>query len=730
MRDVIIVKEGGGAVYTRGGENEEDIMCKAFFFTKTWPAFVEAEYDVSKVHCPDIVDNEVAWQKLLDLYTSKDRVALIRKMMESPRISNIMFCKEDELRNFLDDELFGLGGRQFSKKSSINNLCSSVRGLFRSIGREHSAEHGKMYKFLHKDLVFSANPMTTAIERFLEDKLEQRQKAQGKTSMRKATDKHAPPVSVVAGYAMMMMNFQHAVSRTHDWANGQIKQKERIINEFNLALMNAFLLHEGSRPIELQKHLHHKDLFMPLTDRAYWLTLVFLSPATLAYLWRHNKIAYYACGLYKGKDKQTTLYRLKSIIPCAFNSLDLVAIYTIIMKCMIALDPSTLRKEVFKQDLNLASLRARLHKNTMFHDAASYSYRYGAAREDKRGNINASWTRMRMGHSERSNMKDKYANSKDMRITYGGEEIPLGMDVFEVPSNLKVIALEMNVIHQSGCALDTQWLDQAFGDNQAMKDEFTEVQELVASYIEDDDEASLATLLTMFDLYHPRKATWLKDIPLGTHINIPNCVTTQALDELLTKVTEALQDTFAPVDVPRIVPELWSFPQVMYGNWRKILDIPDTVSPTDLIIKPIEKKKRVVEEAQGEPQAKKARVETESEVEEDEPAPALGVADIDPGDHVVIYCMDTRDPCRLKLPNVDKYVWIAKASGKATRRGKFTGILYANKSFDITQPIQQKQKETITITDDSVVWIFAAEDGESDFELTPENIKSIESRWE
>lgn len=741
MPDVIIVKEGGGAVYTRGGENEEDIMCKSFFFTKTWEAFEEKSYDASDLKCPDVVENDVAWQKVLELYNTKDRVSIIRKMKASPHISNIMFCKEDELRNFLDDELFTSGARQFNKKASVNNLCSNVRGLFRSIGREHSAEHGKMYKFLHKDLVHSANPMTTAIERFLEDKLEARLKAQGKTSKRQATDKHGAPVSVVGGYVMMMMHMSHAISYMQDWANGKINQKERITNRFNLVLINAFLLHEGSRPIELQKHLRHMDLFLPLHERVYWLTLVFLSPQTLTYLLTQNKLSYYACSLYKGKDKQTHLYRLKSVIPCAFNSLDLMTIYTICMKCIIALDSDALSALVFKPDLNLTSLRARLDKTSlkggvdkkpMFADATFYSFRYGAAREDKQGGINPMWTRQRMGHTDKSMMKDTYANSKDKRVTYQGETIPLGMDAFDKPTNSKVISLEMNIVGQTGCVFDTQWLEQAFDDD-SMREDFLRAHTLVTQFLENDDDDA-AALLALFEQHHPCKdVSWLGDIPFGMHISIPSVVTTTALSTLLSDSISVLGDVFAQVDAPRIVPELWSMPQVMYGNWRKILDIPETVSPKDLIIQPAPAPARPAKKARVEAAEEEAsdHEDEENEEEEDKEIPALHIEDIQPNDHIVIYCVDTRDPCRLKLPNSDNYVWIAKASGKVNSRGKFTGIFYANTSHDITKSIKPRtgQKETITITDDAVVWIFAA-DEDAAFELTPENIKEIETRWE
>jgi hypothetical protein len=187
--------------------------------------------------------------------------------------------------------------------------------------------------------------------------------------------------------------------------------------------------------------------------------------------------------------------------------------------------------------------------------------------------------------------------------------------------------------------------------------------------------------------------------------------------------TESLNELLETVDKPRITPELWSFPQIMYGNWRKLLEIPDTLAPKDLIMKP---KKQQERQERQEPPAKKQRIEEEPP----EIADANCIEDIEPNDHIVILCRDTRDPCRLKLPNIDEFVWIAKAKAAVSKRGKFSGVFYTNKEHDITKPLHVRNGniETMTITDDSLVKIYAADDEE--FSLTPENIQEIEDIWQ
>ena len=710
---VIIVKEGGGACYTRAGENEGTIVNKAFIFLETWGK--EGD-DLKK---PSFIQDDRAWDTIMELYKDDERVSWIKKIKEYGL--NIMACNEQDLREFMSVELFDK--RAIRKKSSINNMCSAVRGMFRAIGREHGYGSGQVYNNLGRFLVNSGNPMTTATERYLEEKLEKRMKDQGETSKKKIDDKFAFPLSVVSGYVLVLYHLKKLVDQIGKWKRGQIKQVERIINLSMMVVMYVFLLHEGSRPNEVLGQMQHKDMFFPLHKRVYMLTLTFLSPTTLRFLIEGNKIPYYVCGFYKSKTKKTWLMRMKSVIPCAYNVLDLCWIYTICMKIRLMLGDDV--SCVFKEGLNMTSLRYRLLKHLdLFANMTFYSFRYGAAEEDKKGHIDPIWTRQRMGHSVTSMMKERYAKNLENRVG----DCPLGMDNYETATNAKVISLEMRVIGDMGCSYDTKWLDESFGDRDDMKSEFVMVSDLVERFCENDD---LEAYQQLKDHFHETHVNFgIKDLPIGTHIAIPgNMLRTDDAKKLYESSRDGVSEGFKKVNEPRIVPELWSFPQVMYGNWRKLLDVAEKYKSKDFIIEP--SRKRAADTTCDEKVEKKLREERVSKEEEEEGGDACCCADIEKGDHVVILCADSKDACALRLPNIDKYVWVGKADRGMKRSGEFKGKLYRDangkKRLDGSL-VMKKDSETIEIIDDSVVHIFAAEPGVK-FELSEENINEIEARF-
>ena len=716
-RKVIIVKEGGGACYTRAGENEGTIVNKAFIFLETWGK--------DNMERPSFVQDDTAWDAVMDLYKDSDKVSWIKKMKEEG--VDVMSCNEQDIREFMSTELFDK--RNIKKKTSINNMVSAVRGMFRAIGREHAYGNGHVYNNLGRFLVNSGNPMTTATERYLEEKLEKIMKGRNESSKKKIDDKYGLPLSIVSGYTLLLYHLDRLAVLVDKWKRGQIKQSERIVNLCMLIMVYAFLLHEGSRPIELVSHMRHKDMFFPLHKRVYMLTLVFLSPETLRFLIENNGIPYYVCAFFKGKDKQKRVLRMKSVIPCAYNVLDLTWLYTICMKVrmMVAGDGT----DLFKEGLNMTSLRHRLlKKKEVFKDMTFYSFRYGAAEEDKKSNIDGSWTRTRMGHTAVSMMKERYAKNLDKRVG----DCPLGMDNYEVATNPKVISLEMNMIDDGGCCFDTEWLDKTFGENEKMKEEFVAVSDLVEKFCENDD-------MDAYDELKERHLDFdLEDLPLGTHIAVPvEMLKNEEVKKIYDDSRKGVIPAFGSVPEPKIVPELWSFPQVMYGNWRKLLDTPETYKSKDFILATKDnskdsKKRTRVDEGKAKKKAKLDQLECEKEIDEgsgdeDEAIEAETrpcCADIEPGDHVVILCKDARDACALKLPNFEAYVWIARAEKGMKRSGDFKGKFYRNIDKKLDGALVMRDKaEVVRIVDDSIVHIFGAEP-DVDFELTVENIMEIE----
>lgn len=716
MRRVIIVKEGGGACYTRPGENETTILNKAFIFKNTWTNFCDGEV-VKKL---SFIEDDDAWDAVMELYKDTEKVGWIKKLKAAD--IDPLACNEDDLREFMSDDLFDK--RSIAKKSSINNMCSAVRGMFRLIGREHAYGSGKIHKNLGRFLVDSSNPMTTATERYLEQRLENIMQESGSTSKKKKDDKYGPPVSVVIGFVILLY---HLTKVTRQLIKKTVTQIERIINVCMMTMMYTFLLHEGGRPIEVLKHLRHKDLFFPLHKRVYMLTLAFLSPKTLCHLVSNNAIPYYACAMYKGKDKQHRVLRIKSMLPCAYNVLDLPWIYTICTKIKLFMDSNEpLTEMVFKQNVNMTSLRHRLLKKVdPFKDMTFYSFRYGAAEEDKKAKINPMWTRTRMGHTDTSQMKERYAENLDKRVG----DCPLGMDDREVSTDARLIKLEMNVIDEGGCCYDSEWLARAFDKDthESMKIEFEKVSDLVARFCEEEDMIAYAVLEEHFSKHHDTLEDITSKLPLGMHIMIPkDMLRNEVVAKVYDDSKKHLESVFAKVKAPRIIPELWSFPQVMYGNWRNLMGVQEK----EFIPISCLKRKREDHNTQETPEEQPCKAPKNLGEEEEEQEQCY-CSDIEKGDHVVILCTDPKDACALKLPNVNQYVWIAKADKAMKRSGDFKGRFYKNKNKSLVSTsdlTMRSTSETMKIVDDSVVHIFAADHLE-DFVLTVDNVAEIEARF-
>ena len=710
----------GGVRYTRPGENEKTIINKAFAFKETW----EYVRDGEEYEKPRGMTDADAWEEVDGFYKDKTRMTWARNI-EGAGL-DLAFCKESEVREYLVEELFGEGSwRKINKKSTLNDLISDVRGIFRAIGREHDWGAGQEYLHLGDPIVFSGNPMTPATADVLLKKLKGAAKEKEQTLDK---EKQGKPVSVVAGYINMIYQFRTLVDLFMKWEDGKITQGARIYNLAMLVLMYAFLLHEGARPGDVSNHLQHAHMFYILHENVYMLTMVFLRPETLAFLWRNNALSRYVAGMYKGKDKKFVLMREKAAMPVAFNSIDLPTIYTICMRICMSVTPEILRQQVFKKGLNLTSLRHKRNKKYALSDLTFYSFRYGAAEEDKIAKIQDTWTEMRMGHTPGSKMKDRYAGNKGDRVTIGDEAIPLGMDKYERATNPRAIKLEFVRVDAAGIVPeDNDWVAKTFGEEEELMADFTATSELVKKYIQDNDEEAKEALL---EKYKEFEAGWFSMLPFGMHIKFADQITPEIMKTTFTSYKDHLMNIFEDVPIPKAIPELWSFPQVMYGNWRSLIGERDSIAKEATAKQKTNKRKRVASPEAALPEvAVPEEAVPEVEIDSDD----YNFATILHHDHVVIYCKDANDSCALKLPNIDEYVWVIKVvtvkEKKRAVTADITGWFYKNNEKDITKPLIMRKKPgpTINITEDAIVKVYAADD--EDFELTEENIKDIEGRW-
>ena len=712
-----------GPKYTRDGENKRLILNKAIAFKKTWDDFKQG----IEVTAPTELNDTNAWPVIENLYKDKEKVKW-GKLMENYGL-DLFFCTESEVQDFLVNELFE-SDRNVSKKTYLNGICSDIRGFFRAIGREHGIGDGQVYEHMTENYIMTGNPMTTGTQEILVKKLKEKGAKTG-DSINK--DKMGSPVSAIGGYICMMFHLANLMEKVKRWEMKELKQAANLENLANLIIMYAFLLHEGTRPGDVQNHLEHENLYFPLHKKVYWLTLVFLKPDTLRYLVKENKIPRFYEGLFKGKDKKVILGRVKAMMPAEYNSIDLPMIYIICIKIMLSIGVN-LKKKVFKDGLNITSLRYRLNKDTLFDQLTCYSFRYGAAEDDFKGQIDPRWTRRRMGHTKNSDMKDQYANNREKRVLFDCEPIPLGMDNYTEVTDSNIIKIEFIDVSVSGCTYDTNWLDNAFKQESndsnkfkytdeelhSFKQDFIDTDEKITKFIEgvpnangSDADGSDTDGSDTDNIEYEIENEWYKSIPLGFNFTWQSKMIPNKLKEVYDESQKILQEFFENVETPNIMPEIWSFPQIQYGNWRGLVNLndDDIVKLTSQQEVPTSNKRKLSSISAAGP-SKSAGGPSKGLTDED----IITFETIEPNNHVVILCL-VPDKWSLKVPNIesDKYVWIAKAETctvlKSGIRANFSGKFMFNNTKELDKPLQIDNKsQTIQIKETSIIKVYEDEE--------------------
>ena len=200
---------------------------------------------------------------------------------------------------------------------------------------------------------------------------------------------------------------------------------------------------------------------------------------------------------------------------------------------------------------------------------------------------------------------------------------------------------------------------------------------------------------------------------------------------------------FEDVEAPTIIPEIWSFPQVQYGNWRGLLKLKD-----DDIREYAEKlaqeeaqgvqtsNKRKLKSIAGSSKASSSKASSSKASSSKSKKKGLTLDDIitfetiEPENHVVILCLEP-DKWALKIPNTQpaKYVWIAKAHTcdilKSGIRANFNGKFMFNATKELDKPLQLDNKsQTIQIKETAIIKVYLDEE----LTLDDSDIKEI-SDW-
>ena len=730
-----------GPEYTRKGENVSICRQKAYAFKRTWPNDTSV-IDTSALARPDEVTADIAWDAILALYDDEKKMVWVNKCVAAGL--NVLTCTEDQVREFLMAAIYGADSDMTVRtKSYLLKICSHLRVMFRRIGREHAWGDGEALKPFETTLVFTGNPMTSAIQTILVDELKKQKKeaVEAGVEIAEGRGKMGFPMSIVLAYMIFMWNLSQTVVWFVAYMGGRLTCSKKIVNLAYLTLLQIMLMHEGSRNSELEDNLSPQHVYAIAHARVPWLVFVFLNAETLAYILNGNYLSRFAFIPFKGKSVKATAGRVMAVKPVAYGSLDMMTMYVLIMRMIYTISPAEMinRFKVFRDGLDLTGVRSRRQNAAEIKDATLYSYRIAGAEEDKIGRITEAWTRRRMGHSAKSNMKDMYAENHGKRVTVGGADTKLGMDVCDEVTGDGII-LEYIPINEGGIVFDNDWIAETFADKPLLQEDFVVTMNRVTEFIEFGRDADQDWLWEKLQGQWPKarrvgEVGWLKDFPLGTHIALHPDLLLAKDNKFRTEydmAMEKLSATMGAVERPKNVPELWSFPQVMYGNWRRLLD-PTFVTGTGLT----NKRKAGAESSKTAADPDPEETHDDDDHDDDE---LITVDWIEPWDHIIIACFSPKDKCALGgiEGHEGKYVWIARvnkvklleAKGKKAneeKRAEITANFYYNATKDIRAPLKMKQQtEVMVVKDSSMVDLFGTKKGEA-VVVTAENIATIKA---
>jgi hypothetical protein len=652
---------------------------KAFIFREVWDQFENGltpskPYNVEQLAWDDIKDNLFD-----DTATNKARVKALKDILKYDL--DPLSCSELDILKVLINLI---KNSDMSKKSTVQKLCTNLRMAFRAIGREHQWKQGEVIKKRHGEiLVDTSNPVSEAVSKRIVNGIKE---GKLKKVLEKDVDPSAPyekyanPVSLPVAHATMLSMIKELLSVTGP--NSTISDFKRIVNTGMLALSLCVTMHEASRPVELFKNnkkpdanvLLHKDLFFPLHRRVYFMTLVFLNPKTLNYIISNRILTNYVKNMYKAKKLQLYRPTLGNCIPYPYNCLDLVTIYTLVFRCLITRGFDIFETPWIFPNRNYNDLlRTNLLKKFITY-FTYYSIRYGAAIDDERSlEVDEAWTRYRMGHTKTSEVKNEYAKVKNKHVMI--EDIPLKISTdFDETEKVDMIPLKYKPVENS-LIMDYKFLERL--PEGEIRNDFETTAMLVSNFIENGCHIARNLLTKKAKDMCTFQEMVIEAIPFGMQVTCPPEYLGGSLQhELDTTVSSIKSILYSVKDDKLPTPEIWKWPVLMYGDWSALLK---------------ERKQ----------QNTKKRQYTEIVVSKWE------CNQIKSGDFLCIHASD-KDKWALKLPNLNVYVWYAKATRDF--ENDLEAQFYYNKSKNITKKLSfDRTVLNMKLKDVNIVYIFKSE---------------------
>ena len=467
----------------------------------------------------------------------------------------LLIGKETDFRELiskiLDEE------KNITKKTSILKYISRVRSVLMLIGREHKYKDNEELQLFGSVLILTGNPMTKATQ----DYFVKRVKDLGSSK----TEKHGRPVSMPLVYNMGMLSLLKGISEIQ-----QTDKTKKIFNKIGLGMILYLLMHEPSRPCEHYNKLEHKHLYATLHKKVYLLTFAFLKPKSLAYFLENNLITKFVHCIWKGKHKKEFVERYRNTVPLQQNSLCLFVNYVISMRIMIRLNNDWLSNPLVfngKKDWN-KDLKKEC-KILGVEGLTFYSTRYAHAEEMNGSNVNQEVRRTSLGHSEKSNMNEYYANNNNKRVSVNNVMITIGCD-----QKKKIKNKDVEYKHVGGIVyFDSKFLDSI--KDEKVKEEFIKITDVVTKFIEEGEQIpqdifidqGIATTDKKKHKITKQKNIFkdLKEIPVGFQVGYEKALIGN--NKQFDKCFSSLKELFKPTKNDGKSITIWSFLQMSFGKW-------------------------------------------------------------------------------------------------------------------------------------------------------------------
>lgn len=527
------------------------------------PKFLQAEID------DDCEEAKCAWEELLAMYTDPSQARWCKRLHESKL--NLLNCTPHDLLKVLSP----IVEESVTKISYVKKMSTDIRNMFRGIGRQYEWDNDL---FVYKDrdrgdahFMHRGCPMTPGIQDKLVEILNKKEKSLGIST---TSQHHNPPVPAPMAVYLILAMLNYLIE-CFGKPNSSV---ERVHNPIQLIMTYVLFLHEGGvRAVETFDYMTFENIYLNLHVDVPLIALVFLKPSTLQHIIINNLLQYYTLKTFKGKQKHGYVSRQKEVIPYEYNVIDLVTMFTLCQKVLFFFKRGFLEGDKYFKS-SAETLRS-FHKDRMkafkISNLTFYSFRYMTAMEEENENIPANWTTQRMGHVDGSKTKDRYAKEDKRRVAYDGKQLQSSVDrKFERPKIYCKITKDYKTTSNSntGFKNDPDFLKKLPHD--AMRTDFEDTIRDVSQYLNNPKRETFKRLKKRFFENHHT----LEDlkIPLGFNICLPDKLIVGDMAEAFEQFQKNVIATFCytsnNVLVKRPVVPIWSFPYIIYGNWRPLLD--------------------------------------------------------------------------------------------------------------------------------------------------------------